>query len=117
MKKIGMPALLFALTLYSCQKKVEDDCNTCYLKAVVIDTSDVSCEHPVLDFSEDSVRVFAFSGKHQLQYIIHKLPAAFTVLNKKLYISVSTDVSKDSFACHAYGTPYPLLHFVEAKDR
>ena len=113
--------ILICFFLFGCKKTSDNgsDCDytVCYLKGIVIDTSDVACLHPVIDFSEDSTRIFAVTNRHELQYIIHKLPTSFNVLNKKLYLSISTDVSKDSFACHAYGTPYHLVHFLDAKDR
>jgi hypothetical protein len=116
--KIYLPIIILICFFFAgCKKSTPGNSSLIYLKATVVETSDFTCYQPVVDFSEDSIRVFEISNVHKLRYNIIRLPSSFNVLNKKLYISVSKLGPEDFYICNTAGIPFPGLHFVDAKDR
>ena len=88
-----------------------------YLKAKVIQTSDISCGKPVLDFSEDSVRIRALTHLDDLFYSVVNLPTSFVVQDKKLYVSMAKLKTEEEFVCTAVGFWFPHLKVLDVKNR
>lgn len=98
----------------SCKK---DNDRISYLKAKVIQTSDISCYLPLLDFTEDSVRIHNLTPVNGIKFTVIKLPQDFNILNKKLYVSVTTLDPKEEFPCNTLGIIYPRLKILDVKER
>ncbi|MES1218784.1 MAG: hypothetical protein ABUT20_24985 [Bacteroidota bacterium] len=113
--------LLSSLLLPGCDK--EQDCGCAmpyqiyYLKAKVIQTSDIACGKPVLDFSEDSLRIRTWTNLDNLSYSVINLPASAFVQDKKLYVSINLLKPDEEFVCTAVGISYPHLKVLDAKSR
>ena len=88
-----------------------------YLKAIVIDTYNLDCHKPLLDFTEDSARIHTISRLNTEKFIMTSLDADLNILNKKLYVSVSILQSGEYFPCTAMGPFYPGLKLIDAKPR
>lgn len=116
--------ILFAILLFtgfSCSREPLLDCPTpyeiSYLKAKVVTSSDLTCNRPVLEFSEDSFRVRQISGLADLTYVGHVLQTSLNVTGKKLYLSVAKMPANEEFACNTLGISYPHLKILDAKAR
>jgi len=118
MKKI---AFIICIAFCGCIKSKVCDCpipyQVDYMKATIIETSDVSCSLPVLDFSEDSIRARTLSGKNNLQYTVIQLPESKKVRSKKVYVSAQTLKPEEEFPCITLGYSYPHLKIMDVKDR
>ena len=88
-----------------------------YLKAKLIQTSDISCGIPALDFSEDSLRIRNITGLNNLIYGVINLPENYRVQDKKLYVSVTTLKPEEEFPCNMLGIILPRLKVTDAKNR
>ena len=121
MKLFPIAVFIMAMLPMGCVKSSYCDCKAPdqleYLKAKVVQTSDIACGKPVLDFSEDSVRVRALSENNSLLYVVINLPSSFNVKDKKLYVLASRLKPEEEFACTAVGPFYPRLKIVNAKNR
>ena len=118
MKKICILAGLIIVLPLAC-KKVMCGClpyQVYYLKATVIETNNIDCGRPLLDFSEDSLRIHAIMGSNEERFIITTLDASLNVVGKKLFVSVAQPGSED-FACTALGPGYAHLKLLDAKPR
>jgi hypothetical protein len=113
--------LAFCLLLWGCVKRHDCGCvmpyQIYYLRARVVQTSDVSCGLPVLDFSEDSTRIRMTTNLDNVDYAVIQLPPAATVLNKMLYVSVALLKPEEQFTCNALGINYPRVKIMDWKDR
>ncbi len=113
--KSGLIILLIASCFIGSCKKDND--RIAYLKADVIQTSDISCYLPLLDFTEDSVRIRSLTSVNGIKFTVIKLPKNFNILNKKLYVSVTALDPKEEFPCNTLGIPYPRLKILDVKER
>jgi hypothetical protein len=117
-KTIIVFSLLF---LFSCKRERPCDCElpyqSYYLKAEVIQTSDMNCGRPVVSFAEDAVRIRMITGLPDLHYIAAGLPADFNQLNRKLYINTGLLKPDEEFSCAAYGPSYAKIKVLEVKPR
>ena len=98
----------------SCNKASNE---TYYFKAKVVQTSDVSCYLPVLNFSEDSSRIRSLTNRTNIGYTVLNLPANFNIQDKKLYVSVTILNPEEEFPCNTLGIIYPRLKILDVKDR
>jgi len=92
-------------------------CTTEYLKAKVIQTSDISCYKPMLDFSEDSLKIRFQTNLYNLTYSVINLPTEFNVKEQLLYVSVTHLITEEQFPCNTLGIMLPALKIVTAKKR
>jgi hypothetical protein len=88
-----------------------------YLKASVVTSSDLSCNRPVLEFSEDSSRIRLITGAEGLTYVGQSLNSGLNVTGQKIYVSVSKMPASEEFACNTMGLNYPHLKVIDAKVR
>lgn len=113
-----MKAHTFLLSLLlgsmSCSKNEQ---NVSYLKCKVTATSDLACNRPRIDFTEDSVALKKITGKNGIVYVVDSLPLQLNVQNKQLYIVVREPKSSESFFCNTLGVFYPALMVTDAKAR
>jgi len=121
-----MKTLILLLSLISvadmaCKKDPHCGCTLpyqiYYLKAIVIDTYNLDCHRPLLDFTEDSARIHAISQLNTEKFIMTSLNSDLNILNKKLYVSVRVLQSGEYFPCTAMGPSYPALKLTDAKPR
>lgn len=88
-----------------------------YLKATVVTSSDLSCNRPVLEFSEDSARIRMVTSAEGLTYVGQSLQSSLNVTGQKLYVSVTKIPASEDFACNTMGLTYPHLKILDAKAR
>lgn len=108
--------------LFGCAKKKEgSNDTTCfpvdYLKATVVQTSNIDCNKPLLDFTGDSAKIHRVTGSPAKQFIIDNLPAEFNTLNRELFVVVSPLEPEKEFPCKTLGIPYPHLKLLQVKNR
>jgi hypothetical protein len=124
-KKIAMKytviSLIACITFSGCNKEKVCNCvmpyQIYYLKAKVIQTSDISCNMPVLDFSEDSLRIRSLTNLDNLIYTISNLQSNYIIQNQKLYVSIVSLKPNEEFPCNTIGILLPRLKVVDAKKR
>ncbi len=114
MKSLLISLLILSLYFLSCKK---NNTETYFFKAKVVQTSDVSCYLPVLDFSEDSLRIRTLTKRNDINYSVVRLPSSFNVQNKKLYVSVAALQPEEEFPCNTLGISYPHLKILDVSDR
>ena len=123
MQKLFILLSLIILSGVACKKDHDHICDCLlpyqiyYLKAAVIETRNLDCGRPLLDFTEDSARIHLTTGIKQEKFIMTSLDPSLNVLNKKLYVSVKMTGSEDYFACTTLGPSYPGLKLLDAKPR
>ena len=119
--KSGVATFLICITFFACNKEQVCDCvipyQVSYLKAKVTQTSDISCYRPVLDFSEDSLRIRALTKLNNLTFTAINLPPNYIINNQKVYVSVVTLPTEEEFPCNTLGILLPRLKVVDAKAR
>lgn len=71
--------LLISCLVTGCRKSSNQ---TSYIKAIVVQTSDISCNLPVLDFSEDSIKIRNLTGRGDLMFAVLQLTANLNIQNK-----------------------------------
>lgn len=109
---------LFFLCLFSCKRESNQiHFDSYYFKAKVVQTSDVSCSLPVLDFSEDSTAIRRMTGRKDVTYSVLSLPQNLVIQNLKLYVLVRTLKPEEQFPCNTLGIAYPHLSISGAKER
>lgn len=106
--------MVLCLFLYSCKKESRDDH---FLKAKIVQTLDVSCSLPVLDFSEDSLAIQKITDLNSITYSVLGLPPGFVIQNKNLFVLVRTPKPEEQFPCNTLGIGYPHLKILTAKER
>jgi hypothetical protein len=106
--------LAICVTAGSCRK---DNEASGLLKAKVFELSDVSCSAPVLDFSEDSVKIRRFTGLPHLKYVVVGLPSEHFIQGKNLYVSLRKLKPEEDFPCNTLGITYPHIKVVTAETR
>jgi len=106
--------LLTSLILTGCNKNTT---GSAYYKATIVQTSDVSCYLPVLDFSEDASKIYGLTSIPATMFSVTRLPANFNMVGKKLYVSVTTPRPEEDFPCNTLGIGYPHLTLLDVKDR
>lgn len=111
----GTFLIIIVLTLISCQK--DDAEQSIWLKATVVNTKDINCALPVINFNDDSVRVRAFTGTRDLTYVAKGLPSQLNIQGKKVLVQIAILKSGESFPCLTLGPNWPAIKIVEAKDR
>lgn len=113
--------LFFCLLMFSCEKAPTCDCQVpyqvYYFKARVIQTNDISCYKPVLDFSEDSLRIRDLTNSKDLVYSVINLPEQYIIQGQALYVMVETLKEEEEFPCNALGLSRPHLDVKDAKER
>jgi len=115
MKAFFSCLLLGSLLMAGCHKNKEKE--DAFLKAKVVITKDLSCGVPVIDFSEDSVRIRQLTGIKDLRFTAINLPTQFIVQDKKIGIMVSVPGPSEDYLCTAVGVWYPHLKTLAVKDR
>lgn len=106
--------------LYGCTKKQSNSDSLqgiSYLKARVVETDNIDCHRPLLDFTEDAAGIQQLTGTPDKLFILDRLPAGFNVLDKKLFVAVSLPEPGNAFPCTTLGIAYPHLQLLEAKGR
>lgn len=123
MKK-AIITLLTGIVFIACKKDHREpvcDCITpyqvSYLKAKLAQTSDISCYLPVLDFSEDSLRIRSLTRLNNLVFTVKYLPAGLIIQGQKIYAAVTDLPAGEVSPCNTLGIPYPQLKVVDAKPR
>ena len=114
MKAFVLGSLLGSLLIAGCHK---DDNEEGYLKAKVVITKDISCGVPVIDFSEDSVKIRKLTGVQSLRYTAINLPSQYIVQDKKIFIAVTMPGPAEDYFCTALGVWYPHVKTQKVKDR
>jgi hypothetical protein len=113
--------LVFVFALSGCTKQHDCGCvvpyQVYYLKATVVQPSNIDCRKPVLEFSEDSAHIRMITGRNDILYVVTGLPAGFAVANKKLYVSVALLKPDEYFICTDLGPTYAPLKITDAKNR
>ena len=107
--------IIIVLTLTSCQKDANEQ--STWLKATVVDTKDINCTLPVLNFNDDSVRVRLFTGNHDLTYVVKGFPSQLNIQGNKVLVQVAILKSGESFACLTLGPSWPAIKILDAKGR
>jgi len=113
--KSAMIMLVLFVIIMGCEK--EQTQQVYYLKATVIQTSDISCSRPLLDFSEDSSRIRSLTQSDVITFTVINLPTNYAVKNQKLYVNVTALQPSEEFPCNTLGLMYPRLKIVDAKPR
>jgi hypothetical protein len=114
MRTLLASLLVICIIAGSCQK---EDKESDPLKATVYELSDISCSAPVLDFSEDSVKIRQFTGLPNLRYVVVGLPSEHFILGKKLFVSLRLLRPEEDFPCNTLGLSYPHIKVVTADSR
>ena len=119
--KFVLTVLLTGFLFGGCVKEKNCGCvmpyQIYYLKAKVTQTSDISCGKPVLDFSEDSLRIRTWTNLNNLAYSVINLPTNYIVQDQKLYVSIMVLKPEEEFACNTLGISLPHLKVTDAKMR
>jgi hypothetical protein len=114
MKSLLISLLILSLHFLSCKKS---NTETYFFKAKVVQANDISCNLPVLDFSEDSSRIRILTKRNDINYSVVKLPSNFNIQNKKLYLSIANLQSEEEFSCNTLGISYPHLKILDVRKR
>lgn len=114
MKTTSICLLLISFIILSCNKAGNDHP---YLKATVLETSDISCDLPILEFSEDAPGIRNITGQSDIDYTVIQLPANFNIQNKKLLVSIRTLHNEEEFPCNTLGIGYRHLKILGVKER
>jgi hypothetical protein len=116
-KKImrGTFFIIIVLTLTSCRKDANEQ--FIWVNATVVDTKDINCAMPVLNFNDDSVKVFAFTGNHDLTYVAKGFPSQLNIQGKKVLVQIAILKPEESFPCFTLGPNWPAIKILDAKDR
>lgn len=116
-------ALLTCFTFFGCVKDKEKNCGCVmpyqiyYFKAKVSQISDISCYKPVLDFSEDSIRIRTITNLNNLTYSVINLPSNYIIQDKNLYVSVTALKPEEEYTCNTLAITLPHLKVIDAKSR
>ena len=105
---------IFVILLIACNK---ENINKRYYKVEVIQTSEISCSLPVLDFAEDSISIRAFTKHNNVRYAVIDLPSEFNIQNNKLLVAVDILKPSEEFPCNTLGINYYHLKITSAKER
>lgn len=120
MKQILLLSIVW-FCVYGCKKGKICDCATPFqvycLKAKVIQTNDIACHLPVLDFTEDSVRIRNITSLNTLEFSVINLPNEYIIKDKQLYVMVSLLKPEEEFACNTFGIVYPHVKVTDVKNR
>jgi hypothetical protein len=87
------------------------------LKATLVDTSNIDCGYPLLNFADDSNRIRSITKQTGLYYVAKGLPDSFRIAGKRLLVDVSLLSSDNDFACTTLGISYPHILIVKAIPR
>lgn len=121
MIKIPLLLAFWLNTFTSCTRSAATNSETQpaprYLKATVLHPKDLSCNKPVLDFSEDSLAVRQLSGMSASIYVVDELSVSLNITGKKLSVLASRLKPEEDFICNMQGITYPHLKLLEAKAR
>lgn len=119
--KYTLPLFISCLILLGCKKENNsaslEPYQIYYLKSTVVQTSDISCSMPVLNFSEDSLRIRNLTNLNSLNYTAANLLSGYTIQNQKLYVSVAVLPKDEEFPCNTLGIMFPRLKVIDAKPR
>jgi hypothetical protein len=107
--------LFIVLALASCQKDANEQ--SIWLNATVVNTKDINCALPVLNFNDDPVRVRAFTGNDDLTYVVKGLPSQLNIQGNKVLVQIAILKSEESFACLTFGPNLPAIKILNAKSR
>ena len=110
-------SLATVLLAVSCQKNDDKEPSAILVKASVSSTHDLSCVLPVLNFSEDSAKVMAFTGRNDLVYVVKGLPENLNIYGKKLQVSISILKNEEEFPCLMIGISFVHLKVNYATGR
>ena len=108
----------FLLTFVGCNKKSDE--KSIWVNAIVFNTNDINCGMPVLDFSEDSTKVRAFTGNsvlNTLTYVVKGFPSELNAKDKKVLVQIAILRPENYFPCLTYGASWPALKVLTAKAR
>jgi len=118
MKLIGI--LLFLVSFLSCTKRLCscDPVPKITVKAVVINSSDISCGRPLLEIDPSDTAILRMgTGLEGSFFVANTLTAGLNVNNQKLYVEVAALKPAEDFACTAIGTTYPHIKVNSARAR
>jgi hypothetical protein len=107
--------IIIVLTLTSCQKDTNEQ--SIWLKATVVNTKDINCSLPVLNFNDDSLKVRVLTGNHDLTYVVKTLPSQLNIQGNKVLVQVANLKPGESFACLTFGPNWPAIKILDAKAR
>jgi hypothetical protein len=116
MRLLYFSFLAFAALAVSCKKTQVQE--SVWVNAIVEDTSDMNCGFPRLNFSEDSIKVKAFTGeKHHLSFVSKGLPVELNTQGEKVRVLIKNLKPEESILCLTWGPNYPAIKIVSAKKR
>ena len=116
MRPVCFALFSFAILAFSCEKAQVEE--SAWLNAVVIDTNDINCGFPLLDFSEDSTKVRAITGEaYRLQFISTGLPMELSIEGNRIRVIITKLKPEESFPCLTLGPNYPAIKIANASAR
>jgi hypothetical protein len=107
-----MIAIIFLFTLINCKKKVDEE--SIGVNATVYNTKDMNCGKPVLDFSDDSTKVRAFTHNSGLTYVVYGFPSELNAKGKGVFVQIAILKAENSFPCLTFGPNWPALKVLTA---
>lgn len=112
----NMRALFLSLTflVVSCNKENSDGGE--WLRAEVVQTSDINCSRTILNFNQDSIAVRQITGESSLVYVVKEFPAQFNILGNQVRVRVRKIKPAEGFACLTLGPSYPAIVVQEVQN-
>jgi hypothetical protein len=108
-------AISSLLILVSCNKKVDEE--SISVNAIVFNTSDLNCGMPVLNFSDDSTKVRAFTGNSAFTYVVYGFPSELNTTGKRVLVQIAILTPENYFPCLTFGPSWPALKVLTAKTK
>jgi hypothetical protein len=87
-----------------------------YFKGVVVNTSVSGCNLPIIDFTEDSIRIKSLTGTDNVYCIAKGLDAGFMTQGKKVYVNVHKLSPDHDFAC-PMSADFSHIGIIDTKPR
>lgn len=114
MKTVMLTFVMVAVVLFSCDKN-DNSTNSNYFKAEVTNTSDSSCNKPLIRvLPSDTAAVSLISDNYTDMYVVSQLPASLNTVGQKLLIKIARFTGAEDFICNRIGFSYAHLKVVEA---
>ncbi len=115
-----MATFFMALLFFAgaCRKKC--DCvvpfEVYYFKGVVVNTSVSGCNLPMIDFTEDSIRIKSLTGSDNFLCIAKGMDPGYLTQGKKVYVNVKTLSVNEDFDC-PMSMDFPHIGISDTKPR
>lgn len=106
--------VLLGVILISCNK--ENSGGGEWLRAEVVQTSDINCSRTVLSFEQDSVAVRKITGETSLVYVAKEFPGQFNITGNQVRVRVRKIKPAEGFACLTLGPNYPAILVQEVRN-